>query len=188
MTGPGVDYLAHYSSQYYDPAKAHDYYLKNRQLAVKRAGMTVDQKKTDANQRQAFAFAKRNISEAQKTETTKAVAGHQANLKALQEKAKSTAIDIQNKLQAFMDQVQQVDTPIPKDANPKLRAYLLKNQKARASRASKVSAEQLKQVGLELRDAVKKARDEYAAASLARTNKFKQAVVTEQQNIQKNIK
>lgn len=26
------NYLAHYSSEYYDPVKAHEYYMKNREL------------------------------------------------------------------------------------------------------------------------------------------------------------
>lgn len=188
MTGPGVDYLAHYSSQYYDPAKAHEYYLKNRELAAQRAGRTKEQKVTDANQSQALAFAKRNISVARKAESDKAVTDQRAKLEALQQKAKATADEIASKLQSFADQISKVDTPIPKDANPKLKAYLLKNQKARTGRAKAAAAAQLKQTALDLRDAVKKARDDYAAARLAMDKKYKQAVITEQTNIQQNIK
>lgn len=32
MAEPIEDYLAHYASKYYDPVKAHEYYLRTREL------------------------------------------------------------------------------------------------------------------------------------------------------------
>ena len=31
------DFLQHYASQYYDPVKAHEYYMRNRELKGRRS-------------------------------------------------------------------------------------------------------------------------------------------------------
>lgn len=50
-------FLAHYVSDYYDPAKAHEYYLKNRELKGRRAVSGLKSEK----QKQAWAYAKDKI-------------------------------------------------------------------------------------------------------------------------------
>ena len=36
------DQLMHYASKYYDPVKAHEYYLKNRELKGRRSTGSLD--------------------------------------------------------------------------------------------------------------------------------------------------
>lgn len=194
MNNPTIAELRHYSSQYYDPVKAHEYYLKNRQLAAKRAGMTKEQRQTEANQNQALSFAKKTIAEKRKAESTKASEDQKAKLMALQEKAKATAKDIEDKLQALADGLK-VDATIPAHVNPKVRAFLesMNRNKQSIARgkinaARKDSSSQIKKVRDDLSSAVKKAREDYAKARDAMDQKYKQAAITEQQNIQQNIK
>lgn len=111
--------LAHYASPYYDPAKAHEYYLKNRELADKRSssGLTVkydtrskngkttvtkvDKERTDERQ-QAWAYAKNQIGEKQKADAVAASEAHKAEVERLQEGAKARREEITGKLQDLL--------------------------------------------------------------------------------------
>ena len=55
-------FIAHYASEYYNPAKAREYYLKNRELKGRKTGL-----KTDA-ERQGWDYAKSTIEDAKKKE------------------------------------------------------------------------------------------------------------------------
>lgn len=58
------NFLAHYSSEYYDPAKAREYYLRTRELKGRQSisGLKTQEKK------QAFTYVKKQIGEAKKGE------------------------------------------------------------------------------------------------------------------------
>lgn len=58
------NHLIHYASEYYDPAKAHEYYMKNRQLKGRRRTTTV---LTDEG-KEVWATTKANINEEKKAE------------------------------------------------------------------------------------------------------------------------
>jgi len=57
-----LNYLAHYASKYYDPAKAREYYLRNRELKGRRSTKGIT-----GTQKQARYYAKNQISEEKKT-------------------------------------------------------------------------------------------------------------------------
>lgn len=57
-------FLAHYASEYYDPAKAHEYYLRTREL---KGQQSTSDLKTD-KKKQAWAYAKNQLSEHQKVD------------------------------------------------------------------------------------------------------------------------
>lgn len=64
-------FLAHYASDYYDPAKAHEYYLKNRELKGRQSSsdLTIKGNKGRSEERkQAWAYAKNQISEHEKVD------------------------------------------------------------------------------------------------------------------------
>lgn len=93
--------LAHYASEYYDPAKAHEYYLKNRELKGQRSssGLTVKKNKEATDRRQeAWTYAKNQIGEKQKAETQVASEAHKVEVKQLQEDAKARREEIAGKL------------------------------------------------------------------------------------------
>ena len=63
------DFLAHYASEYYDPAKAREYYLRTRELKGKQSTSELTRKgDKGGNERrtQAWSYAKNQISEAKK--------------------------------------------------------------------------------------------------------------------------
>lgn len=69
MSTEAERFIAHYASEYYDPAKAHEYYLKNRELKGQRStsGLTIKGNRGRSEQRkQAWAYAKNQINEKHK--------------------------------------------------------------------------------------------------------------------------
>jgi hypothetical protein len=82
-----IYFFKHYSSPYYDPAKAHEYYLKTRQLKGRTTG-----KMSDA-QKEAWGYTKKQITD-------------ERNLKIeqLREKATQAREEIYKKLTAYANQ------------------------------------------------------------------------------------
>jgi len=87
-------FLAHYSSVYYDPAKAHEYYLKNRKLQPKRSlkGMS-------DSQRDKWSVVKQNISEEKKSKLTSERDANKQQIEALRANAQARRKQISEKLQ-----------------------------------------------------------------------------------------
>ena len=42
------DFLLHYASKYYDPVKAHEYYMKNRELKGRRSSSKLNDEGKEA--------------------------------------------------------------------------------------------------------------------------------------------
>lgn len=76
-------YLAHYTSEHYDPVKAREYYLRTRELKGRNSGAGLKTQK----KKQAWAYAQKSIKEKQQTDLTKA----SANTKVFIDKARATA-------------------------------------------------------------------------------------------------
>lgn len=95
------DFLSHYASQYYDPAKAHEYYLKNRELQGRRSGSDL---KSQA-QKEAWDYAKNQIGEAKQRDLQTAATANQANLKQIHDIAKQRQQAIGTKIKALMDKI-----------------------------------------------------------------------------------
>ena len=55
-------FIAHYASKYYDPVKAREYYLRTRELKGRQKGLETTE------QKEAWGYAKTQISEAKKQE------------------------------------------------------------------------------------------------------------------------
>ena len=86
-------FIAHYASDYYDPAKAHEYYLKNRQLRPRRSlkGMSDSQKST-------WSVVKQNISAEKKTKLTAERDANKQQIEALRATAQARRQQISDKL------------------------------------------------------------------------------------------
>lgn len=95
------NFLAHYASAYYDPAKAHEYYLQNRELANKQStadltvknGKKVNKESTD-RRKEAWTYAKKQVGEAKKGE-----------LKSLSEANKAAMDKIRGTAQARREEI-----------------------------------------------------------------------------------
>lgn len=92
------DFLAHYASQFYDPVKAHEYYLKTRELKGKRSTKDLATKP----KKEAWAYAKVQIANQQKQDLAVAAQQHKAEVKALRDKAAAQRKEISDKMKALV--------------------------------------------------------------------------------------
>lgn len=145
----GEDFLTH---AVYDPVKAHEYYVKNRELkglgpsAPK--GETKQQRTvrvaTSQKQREARMYVDNQLSGKRKTDSGNATAMHKARMNTLRKSAAASQARIEGKLKAFVADLHAKAAPvattplnkIPSDATPKQRAYL-EQQNARISKQNK---------------------------------------------------
>lgn len=86
-------FLAHYASQYYDPAKAREYYLRTRELKGR-------QPSTQA-EKQAWDYANANIGAAEKKDQATAAEAHKAAI----EQIKTTAAARQEEIRAKIKEI-----------------------------------------------------------------------------------
>lgn len=135
------NFLAHYSSEFYDPVKAHEYYLKNRDLkgggAPSGVKETPAQRKqraaTAANQREALTYANKQIGAKRQTDLNGAQAAQKARAEAVRKNVEQRTAQIKQKLEAALAKLQADSVKsakpvklneIPPNASPKVRAFL----------------------------------------------------------------
>jgi hypothetical protein len=183
-----------------DPAKAHEYYVKNRELKGREAG-----KVETKGQRQARVYADKQIGAKKRTESKSLTTSQKAQLQKLRSTAEASRKRIEEKLNQHLAKLnvekQEPLFEIPTNASPAVREYLNK-QNARISKkneqivsnnkvATKVRAEaraEMQRVGTELKAAVATARQSYAKAKTDLNTKYKTASDTEHKNIAANVK
>lgn len=95
------DTISHeYASQYYDPAKAHEYYLKNRELKGRKAS------DLSRSGKEIWTTVKSNITDQKKAETKNITADHQIALQKMRENAQIRKQEISNRIQAVIASVE----------------------------------------------------------------------------------
>jgi hypothetical protein len=192
-------FLAHYSSPYYDPQKAHDYYEQHKQLANKNAASAL----TSKAQRDTFAVSVSNINAAKKSELTASQAAEVARLKALSDHAKAVTDQITANLNALAQSLKNglavlKVNEIPANATPQQRAFLQKQNailRAKAAAASQntlhnasgQAARDRAKVVSDLTTAINKARSDYNAGVVALQTKYQNITATEKQNIHNQV-
>jgi hypothetical protein len=196
MSAQVQELLRHFSSEYYDPAKARAYYLRTRELKGREEGMSKDQKDV-------WAVTKSEISKSKKEEVTKNQTGQKTRVEALRQKAEESRQRIEDSINALIDSLDAQFkllpiNKIPADATPAQRAFLEKqNSKTQAinnrksqetlSTAKKAAAEERKRIGTELSAALTTARDEYKANREATTSKYESAKTTQLNTIRSQV-
>lgn len=91
--------LSHeYASPYYDPAKAHEYYLKNRELKGKRNVSELNKK-----DKKVWADVKSNITAEKKTATKDAATKHAVEMQQLRISAQKRKEEIQQKIKSVLE-------------------------------------------------------------------------------------
>lgn len=93
--------LAHYASEFYDPVKAHEYYIKNRELKARRSGSDL---KTDSK-KQAWTYAQNQIKEAETSAITEASKNRDAAFEMIREASRQRLEKTRTMLQDFFKQV-----------------------------------------------------------------------------------
>lgn len=92
------DILEHeYASQYYDPQKAHEYYLRTRELKGKRRASDLTKSK-----REKWTVAKSNIDAEKKSATKNLASTHKADLEKMRVSAKTQKEQIQTKINTLL--------------------------------------------------------------------------------------
>lgn len=135
------NFLAHYSSEFYDPAKAHAYYEEHKKL---KGGYIQPAAKETAQQRHArvvsqqtrqaaLSYSTNQINIKRKAEVAKAQAAQKAHLAAMHKNLESRRAQIQQQLKQALDKLKADAAasavpvklnPIPANAAPKVKAFL----------------------------------------------------------------
>lgn len=92
------NFIAHYASEYYDPAKAREYYLRTRELKGRRSASGLKSKE----KKQAWTYAKGQIKEAEKAEKTTAAESRKGKVEQLRAQASDRRKQISGKLKAVL--------------------------------------------------------------------------------------
>lgn len=115
--------LMHYASKYYDPIKAHEYYMQHRKLKGRRKTSSLSQEG-----REVWNVAKSNITTEKKTAVEKMREKQKKETEALRARAKQTRERISNKLKLLNDAL----------------TRKAKNERKRLSDANKAQIEQIR--------------------------------------------
>lgn len=177
------EFIAHYASEFYNPQKAHEYYLKTRKLKNKAAATSF----TNDNQKKAYAIAKDSIDSAKASDLAKNADTANQAMDSAHADAQAASERISAKLTDFLKQVMS-DTPVPGNASPALRSFLEAQRSARSRGAGKQANADLQKVGNDLKAAIAKAREAYATGKQTITDKYDQAALTEHENIRTKVK
>ena len=126
MEEPIEDYLAHYASKYYDPVKAHEYYLKTRELKGRRSSSNLN-----AEGKKVWSYTKNEISTAKKNDVQEEKNNRDNQIKELRAKADKTRESISSKLEELRKSLSDIakwNTELAEDKRDTA-IELLRNQK-----------------------------------------------------------
>lgn len=171
--------LAHYASEYYDPAKAREYYLRNRELKGRQStkGMSDTQK-------EALGYSKHQIGEAKKSELTNTQKAMMARNQALREKAEEATKRITEKIRALASQLELSRANMSSAQLRKLQsgADSDKVQKLRES-----ASKEINQIRTDLKAAIAKSRETYEENKKQISSKYDAAAEKEYNNIKSQL-
>lgn len=185
--------LMHYASANYDPVKAHEYYVKNRELQGRGSTENLSgeelkkQQEKLQNQVEARQYVRNQIGTKKEAELESLQTGVDARLQALTAKAQETSARIQQALKDHLASLE-VQLKIPTNASPKVRAFLEKQHAKQKASAQQKSQAQLVALGKNLRTAVTTARTQYVAARKGTISKYKTMLETEDENIRNEVR
>jgi hypothetical protein len=127
-------FLAHYASQYYDPVKAHEYYLRTRQLSGRQSA-----KGMSDQQKEAWSYTKNQISEARKAALQNAAQAEKEFLQKARADATAKAQEISAKLKEVIDSLLNRDSGETAAAQKQLAA----EQKAKSDQIREKADQQI---------------------------------------------
>lgn len=168
------NFLAHYASKYYDPVKAREYYLKNRELKGREgADLSAESRQRQAEatsyvtneintKKQADLEANAAKREALSNAANAQAEAHKARMEKLQNDAAAVREEIVSKLKAHLDKLQG-ELKIPANASPKLRAFLEKQHAAQRNSALAKTSGELKKLRDSVMGSIDTARAQYDA-------------------------
>ena len=198
--------LTHYASKYYDPAKAHEYYLKNRQLKGRTTAGLSDEGKD------IWIDTKANITSAKKRDIEAAKLKKEQDIESLRAKAQATRKSISNKLKRLsimlVDKYKSENTKLSNqiaaindnsgltDAQKEVkkdklygdRKNLSSDKKEELVKSSTNIESERADIAVDLKGAVKKARDTFATTKESINSDYEQTYQKEYDNIKAQYK
>jgi hypothetical protein len=192
-------FLAH-ASEGYDPAKAHEYYMQNRELKDAKPASSESK-----GQRKVRVQADKQTRAKKSSESKSLTSEKAAQLKQLRSNAEASRKRIEENLSKHLAKLNlQKMIPlyeIPENASDAVREYLTKQNSKISEKnaleatnnrvASKVRSEaraEMQRVGTELKAAVATARDSYAKAKAGLNGKYPTPADTKPKNDSANVK
>lgn len=169
------NFLQHYASKYYDPVKAHEYYLRTRQLAAKNAKSAL----TSKAQRDTFAVVKDSVTRAKAADVTKLQTSTQQHLDSLQQTAQATQDSIVAQLTAFVKKMNPNSV-----GNSAAKSAFLDSQDRIASNKARGEIQKLSS---DLNTAIKSVQTEYKTAMAALVAKYNTDLANEKQKIHDQV-
>lgn len=142
--------LQHYASPYYDPQKAHEYYMRTRELKGRRSAT-----KLSDEGKKVWSYTKNEIKAEKKAKVEGEQEKRKQTITALRERASATREQISARLKELND-------ALTKRASRKKEA-IDSDKKSDAANSANASAER-KQVASRLKSAISAAREAYKAA------------------------
>lgn len=172
------DSLCHYASKYYDPVKAHEYYMRTRELKGRRSSskLSDEGKEAWAYTKEQITTSKKADAEALKAEKEKKIAALRADSEKTKERIMERLADLKkaidakrkNKLDALLEQT------LPEGLSKEERARriarrdkqiakLYSDSKSDKAKATKNSNKEISEVGTKLRATITAARESYSS-------------------------
>lgn len=192
--------LMHYASEYYDPAKAREYYLKNRKLKGRRSSAGMSDK-----QRQGWDYTKNQVSEGKKQQSkamdaenkqsmskakANAKAGRERIKAALAEFAKKISEEIVGKARAIPEMPEGLSSKQKTEWNAKQKkalADISTSSKASSVAASAKAQKEVEAVRNQLKSALASARTKYKSGKSALDKSTESTLQKEYDGIKKNL-
>lgn len=95
------DFISHYASENYDPKKAHEYYLRTRELQGRGTGNST--KGFNQRQREGWSYAKAQVAKTKSSKINSAQSTKDQAIEQTRAQAQALRSDISAKLKAFSD-------------------------------------------------------------------------------------
>lgn len=156
-----TDTLAHYSSPYYDPAKAHEYYERTKKLKGGGSASASLSKPSDSG------FTKAKLTGAKDKDLDAIKAERDEKLTALRTKAEAKSQAIQAKLADAIakkaDAILKRMENLPEDADPDLVKKLMASHSKNANKARQQAHKEMASVMTSIRSAIASTKQNYSA-------------------------
>lgn len=166
------EFLAHYASQYYDPEKRRQYYLRTRELKGRQSTSDMSD-----DQKEVWQVTRGNMSEARKKALESERSTADKTLETLRSKAAEAQAKLEQKLRDRLAELQE-QIAIPPNATPRRRALLEAQRRKQVAFAIDTVRTEMRKVADELRSDLKNTR----TASVDNRKKINEKFETEKQS------
>ena len=171
------EFLEHYASKYYDPVKAHEYYMRTRELKNQRAAESLK----NAKQREIWQVSKDSIAKAKAAEVKTAQDAMKTaseNTKRLTERYKA---QVAAKREKLAEEVKKLN--LPSTTPPKVQSFLARQLSNKIQTSQRLTAQEGKKLNDTIQSVMRIAQETYTKRMKEIQEKYKRESDTEYANI-----